>query len=79
MNGVPCRNSSTEALRANTSNPIKNNQAYSNAGLSAPLALLSLLLLLISPQGAWGQSGRGNITGLVTDARTVRCFCGGHW
>lgn len=68
MKVTPCRKGSTEPLRSNTSNLTKNNWAYSNTGLSAPLALLSLLLLLICPQGAWGQSGRGNITGLVTDA-----------
>ena len=74
MNGVPCRNRSTEPLRANTSNPIKNNRAYSNAGLSTPLALMGLLLLLLCHQGAWGQSGRANITGLVTDSSDAAVF-----
>ena len=54
MNGVPCRNSSTEVLRANTSNPIKNNRAYLNAGLNKPLALMALLLLLLLSPGRVG-------------------------
>ena len=49
--------------------PTKNNRAsFGMPALAAPLALMGLLLLLIGTQGAWGQSGRGNITGLVTDA-----------
>src|ERR1700761_865741 len=68
MNGVPCRNSSTEALHANTSNPIKNSRACLNAGLNTPLALMAFLLLLLCHQCAWAQSGRANITGLVTDS-----------
>src|SRR5580658_1946542 len=68
MKVLQYRKGSTELLPANTTKSTKNNRAHSCAGFSSQLALLGLLLLLICPQGVWGQNGRATITGLVTDS-----------